>query len=261
LQKAQNDGVALSTASELRAIPGKGIAGVVDQHTVAAGNAALMLDLGIALPSTIDSNATATILHVAVDGKYCGHLEAEDALRSGAKEAMHELHALGVKTMILTGDNMQAAQHIAQAAGIDQVKAELLPEAKLAAIRELQSEGRKVAMVGDGINDAAALAQADAGLAIGTGTDLAREAGDAILLRGEPQQIVDAIRLARQTVHVMRQNLGWALGYNVVGIPVAAGALYPVLGIFLSPVIASAAMALSSVSVLSNSLRLRSSKI
>jgi Cu+-exporting ATPase len=225
---------------------------------ITAGNTSLMRDLGVDLPSLTASDSPATFLHIAVEGKYSGRLDAQDVLRPGAKEAMAALHALGLKTVMLTGDSTQAAEQIARAAGIDQVKAELLPDDKLAAIRDLQSAGRKVAMVGDGINDAAALAQADAGLAIGTGTDLARDAGDAILLRGEPQQIVDGILLARRTVRVMRQNLGWALGYNVIGIPIAAGALFPLLGILLSPVIASAAMALSSVSVLSNSLRLRS---
>ena len=257
LQKAQSEDLSLASVSALRVVPGKGVIGVVGQRTVAAGNIVLMRDLEITLPQLAASDSPATFLYIAVDGKYGGRLDAEDALRPGAKEAISTLHSLGLKTVMLTGDNTQTAEHIAHAAGIEQFRAELLPDAKLAAIRELQSGGRKVAMVGDGINDAAALAQADAGLAIGTGTDLAREAGDAILLHGEPQQIVDAILLARQTVRVMRQNLGWALGYNVVGIPVAAGALYPFFGILLSPVIASAAMALSSVSVLSNSLRLR----
>ncbi len=257
--RAQSDGIGLSSVDDLRVTPGKGVIGTVNHQTIAAGNASLMQDLGIDLP-VMSTDSSATLLHIAVDGTYRGWLEAQDVLRPGAREAIGKLHALGLKTVMLTGDNEQAANYIAQAAEIDEVKAQLLPDAKLAAIRELQSRGSKVAMVGDGINDAAALVQADAGLAIGTGTDLAREAGDAILLRGEPQQIVDAILLARATVHVMRQNLGWALGYNVLGIPIAAGVLFPVLGILLNPIIASAAMALSSVSVLSNSLRLRSFK-
>jgi Cu+-exporting ATPase len=254
--KAQAEGVQLAPVSDLRVFPGKGIVGFVNHQQVAAGNASLMQELGISMPFS-PSDSTATLLHFAVSDTYGGRLEAQDVLRSGAKDAVSDLHALGIETIMLTGDHAQAAKSMAQAAGIQQVKADLLPDAKLAAIRDLQATGRKVAMAGDGINDAAALAQADAGLAMGTGTDLAREAGDAILLRGEPRQIVDAILLARRTVRVMRQNLGWALGYNVLGIPIAAGVLYPVLGILLSPVIASAAMALSSVSVLSNSLRLR----
>jgi Cu+-exporting ATPase len=255
--KAQAERIQLSPVNDLRVVPGKGVTGSVDRHAVAAGNAALMQELGIVIPP-VSSDSPATSLYIAVDGSYRGRLEAQDTLRPGAKEAVDKLHALGLNTVMLTGDNARAANHVAHLAGIKQVRAELLPDAKLAAIRDLQGTARKVAMVGDGINDAAALAQADAGLAIGTGTDLAREAGDAILLHGEPQQIVDAILLARQTVRVMRQNLGWALGYNILGIPIAAGVLYPVLSVLLSPVIASAAMALSSVSVLGNSLRLRS---
>ncbi|HYK34649.1 heavy metal translocating P-type ATPase [Alloacidobacterium sp.] len=257
IMKAQAEGIQLSAVSDLRVLPGKGVTGIIDGRTVAAGNASLLQELGVNIAIS-PSGSLATLLHVAVDGVYRGRLEAQDVLRSGAREVIAKLHALGMKTVMLTGDNAQSANYIASAAGIEEVRAGLLPDAKLAVIRELQAGGSKVAMVGDGINDAAALAQADAGLAIGTGTDLAREAGDAILLRGEPQQIGDAIVLARQTVRVMRQNLGWALGYNVLGIPIAAGVLYPLLGILLSPVIASAAMALSSVSVLSNSLRLRS---
>lgn len=257
ITKAQAEGIQLSKVSDLRVVPGKGVTGIVESHIVAAGNVSLMQELGISIPVSTNGSI-ATLLHVVVDGTYRGRLEAQDVLRPGAKEAVANLHALGLKTVMLTGDNAQSANYIASAAGIEQAKAGLLPDAKLAVIRELQASGGKVAMVGDGINDAAALAQADAGLAVGTGTDLAREAGDAILLRGEPRQVVDSILLARQTVRVMRQNLGWALGYNVLGIPIAAGVLYPLLGILLSPVFASAAMALSSVSVLSNSLRLRS---
>jgi len=255
--KARAEGIQLSTVNDMRVIPGKGVTGTIDHHTVTAGNSSLMQELGIDIPVS-PSGSSATLLHVALDRTYLGRLEAKDVLRAGAAEAISRLHTLGLKTVMLTGDNAEAAKCIAQAVGIEEVKAELLPNAKLAAIRDLQISGRKVAMVGDGINDAAALAQADAGLAIGTGTDLAREAGDAILLRGEPQQIIEAILLARRTVHVMRQNLGWALGYNVLGIPVAAGMLYPMLGILLNPIVASAAMAFSSISVLSNSLRLRS---
>lgn len=260
LQKAREKELSLTPVSDLRVIPGKGISGTVHGKTVAAGNIAWMRDLEVSVPE-VELSATATPLYIAVDNQYSGRLYAEDVLRPGAKEAIEAMHSLRLRTVMLTGDSRQAARHIAEAAGINEVEFELLPDAKVAAIRKLQATGHKVAMVGDGINDAAALAQADAGLAVGTGTDLAREAGDAILLRGEPHQILDAIRLARQTVRVMRQNLGWALGYNVLSIPIAAGALYPLMGILLSPVIASAAMALSSVSVLSNSLRIRSFRI
>jgi Cu+-exporting ATPase len=254
--KAMSEKVQLSTATDVRVIPGKGIVGTVDGRSVAAGSLSLMKELGVQVPNT-KSDTPVTLLHVASNNTYLGRLEAQDMLRPGATEVIDKLHALGLETVMLTGDNAEAANYIAQKAAIDQVKAGLLPDAKLAAIRDLQASGHKVAMVGDGINDAAALAQADAGLAIGSGTDLAREAGDAILLRGEPQQILEAILLARQTVRVMRQNLWWAIGYNVLGIPIAAGVLYPMLGILLNPIIASAAMALSSVSVLSNSLTLR----
>jgi Cu+-exporting ATPase len=258
LKRAQAEGIQLSSIEDVRAIPGKGLAGTVNQHRVAAGNAALLRDLGVTVPASATPTSTATVLHIALDETYCGWLEAQDSLRSGAKQTIEILHQLGLQTAMLTGDSKAAARAIAAETGITDVRAELLPDDKLSAIRDLQAAGRKVAMVGDGINDAAALAQADAGLAMGTGTDLAREAGDAILLRGEPRQIIDAIRLARQTLRIMRQNLAWALGYNLLGIPIAAGILYPSMGILLSPVIASAAMALSSVSVLSNSLRLRS---
>lgn len=250
-------GIALSDASDVRAIPGKGLAGSVQGSTVAAGNRALMLDLGIAVPETATARAGETSLYVAVEGRYAGLLTARDGVRPGAAEAVSRLKRMGMRVAMLTGDNRAAADEVARAVGLDETYAELLPEAKLAKIRELQTQGCKIAMVGDGINDAAALAQADAGLAIGTGTDLAREAGDAILLRGEPLQIVTALTLARNTLRVMRQNLGWALGYNAIGIPIAAGALYPWTGLLLNPAVAAAAMALSSVSVLANSLRLK----
>lgn len=245
------------TADDVRAVPGKGIQGTVNGHRVTAGNAALMHDLGVAIPESTAAEPGTTTMYVAENGKLAGVIEARDTLRSSAPAAIAGLQRLGIRTAILTGDAPAPAQAIAHATGIDQVWAGLLPDQKLDKIRELQQQGHRVAMAGDGINDAAAISQADAGLAMGTGADLAREAGDAILLHGEPRQILDALQLARQTLRVMRQNLGWAFGYNLLGIPIAAGVLYPAFGILLSPAIASAAMALSSVSVLSNSLRLR----
>jgi Cu+-exporting ATPase len=216
-----------------------------------------MAEQGIPLPESAITRAGETALYIAVDGRYAGLLAARDQVRHGASDAISSLRRSGLRTIMLTGDNRPAAEEVGRAVLLDKIHAGLSPQDKLEKIRELQQQGRKVAMVGDGINDAAALAQADAGLAVGTGTDLAREAGDAILLSGEPAQIVAAFALARQTLRIMRQNLGWALGYNVVGIPIAAGVLYPATGILLSPAVAAAAMALSSVSVLANSLRLK----
>jgi P-type Cu+ transporter len=257
LEYALARGIMTADASDVRAIPGKGLTGMVQGTTVIAGNRTLMLESGVSLPEGATARAGETPLYIAVNGNYAGLLTAQDSVRAGAKQTVSELKRMGLQVVMLTGDNRAAADEVARAMAIDQSYEELLPEAKLAKIRELQSAGRKVAMAGDGINDAAALAQADAGLAIGTGTDLAREAGDAILLRGEPLQVVAALALARSTLRIMRQNLGWALGYNLIGIPIAAGALYPTTGLLLNPAVAAAAMALSSVSVLANSLRLK----
>jgi P-type Cu+ transporter len=249
--------IVTANATDARAIPGKGVTGTVDDSTVAAGNRALMLDIGVDIPKTAIARTGETLLYIAIDGLYAGLITARDSLRPGAVEAVSMLKRMGMQVAMLTGDSQATADEVAQAVGLGQSYAELLPEQKLEKIRELQRAGRRVAMVGDGINDAAALAQANAGLAFGTGTDLAREAGDAILLRGEPLQIVTALELAQRALRVMRQNLGWALGYNVIGIPIAAGALYPITGLLLNPAVAAAAMALSSVSVLANSLRLK----
>jgi len=216
-----------------------------------------MQELGVAIPENTVTEPGTTAMYVARDRQFLGVIEARDTLRKSAVATIAALRRLGIRTAMLTGDTASTADAIARAAGIDQVWAGLLPDQKLEKIRELQHQGHRVAMAGDGINDAAAISQADAGLAMGTGADLTREAGDAILLHGEPRQILDALLLARQALRVMRQNLGWAFGYNLLGIPIAAGVLYPAFGILLSPAIASAAMALSSVSVLANSLRLR----
>lgn len=259
LQAAEERGISIPAAEEVRAIPGKGIQGRVHGTALAAGNQALMDELKIApSPDPAASGPGATRMYVAINGVLAGIIEARDSLRPSAVEALAGLRRLGIRTAMLTGDAPDTAQAIANAAGIESVWAGLLPDQKLEKIRELQQQGHRVGMAGDGINDAAAISQADAGLAMGTGADLAREAGDAILLHGEPRQILDAVLLARRALRTMRQNLGWAFGYNVLGIPIAAGALYPAFGILLSPAIASAAMALSSVSVLTNSLRLRS---
>ena len=256
LSAAEQRGVRVPAAEGVHAVPGKGIRGAINGLPASAGNAALMRDLGIAVTEA-SGDAGTTQMFVSRDGLIVGTIEARDTLRATAAESIAALRQMGIRTAMLTGDTPPTAETIARAAGIDEVWAGLLPEQKLEKIRELQRAGRRVAMAGDGINDAAALSQADAGLAMGTGADLAREAGDAILLHGEPRQIVDAVLLARRALRTMRQNLGWAFGYNLLGIPIAAGALYPAFGILLSPAIASAAMALSSVSVLANSLRLR----
>ena len=257
LSAAEKHNLPAPAAEQVRAVPGKGIQGLVGGARAAAGNAALMQELGVALPENGATEPGTTAMYVARDGRLLGLIEARDTLRTSAADTITRLRRLGIHTAMLTGDTASTADAIARAAGIDQVWAGLLPDQKLDKIRDLQRQGHRVAMAGDGINDAAAISQADAGLAMGTGADLAREAGDAILLHCEPRQILDALLLARQTLRVMRENLGWAFGYNLLGIPIAAGVLYPAFGILLSPAIASAAMALSSVSVLSNSLRLR----
>jgi Cu+-exporting ATPase len=193
---------------------------------------------------------------VNIDGALAGLLAIADPVRASSARAIARLRSLGLDVVLLTGDVQVTAESIAREVGITRVIAGVLPDGKVSAVRELQEQGKVVAMVGDGINDAPALARADVGIAMGTGTDVAIEAGDIALLRGDLASVVDAIQLSRRTMRTMRQNLFWAFIYNVLGIPVAAGALYPAFGILLSPILASGAMALSSVSVVSNSLRL-----
>ena len=194
---------------------------------------------------------------LAVDGVLAGLLAIADPLRPTAAETVRALRDRGLEVVLITGDHERTAHAIARAAGIDRVVAEASPEEKVAEITRLRESGHVVAMVGDGINDAPALASADVGIAIGTGTDIAIEAADIALMRGDPRSVVDAIDLSRRTMRTMRQNLFWAFVYNVIGIPIAAGVLYPAFGLLLNPVLASAAMAFSSVSVVTNSLRLR----
>jgi Cu+-exporting ATPase len=196
-------------------------------------------------------------MFVAANGSLAGIIAVADPIRASSRDAIAQMHAMGLRVVMLTGDNERTAQAIARAAGVDAVVAGVLPEGKVAEVQRLQQTGQVVAMVGDGINDAPALAQADVGMAIGSGTDVAVDAGDIVLMRGDLHGVVRAIALSRRTMRTMKQNLFWAFIYNVMGIPVAAGALYPAFGLQLSPILASAAMAFSSVSVVANSLRLR----
>jgi Cu+-exporting ATPase len=245
-------------AEEVQVLPGRGLTAKVEGRECLLGNEALFKEFSVPLPDGIaPPEPGVTRLWMALDGVAAGCFDARDALREDAAEAVAALRRAGLRVLMLTGDSADAAAPIAKQAGITEVEAGLDPAGKLARIRALQKGGLRVAMVGDGINDAAALAQADAGIAMGTGADLAQEAGDVLLLRARPSAIPAALDLARSTLRVMHQNLVWAVGYNLLGIPLAAGALYPSFYILLSPWLAAAAMAFSSVSVLANSLRLR----
>jgi Cu+-exporting ATPase len=245
--------VEVGEPADFRALPGRGVSAVVDGRQVLAGTRRLLAEEGV---ETTGLPADAAVC-VAVDGKAAGALSVADTVKPGAPETVAELTALGVEVVMLTGDSRTNAEAVAREVGIRAVRAEVLPADKADAVGELRRDGSVVAMVGDGINDAPALARADVGIAIGTGTDVAIEAGEVILMSGEPGGVVDAIRLSRRTMKTIRQNLVWAFLYNTLGIPIAAGVFYPVLGFLLKPVIAAGAMALSSVSVVTNSLRLR----
>jgi Cu+-exporting ATPase len=255
---ARGLGLAWKPAEDVQILPGRGLTAKVEGLDCLLGNEALFQEFFIPLPQGIaPPDAGVTRLWMALDNAPAGYFDARDALRPDAAEAIAALRQAGLRVLMLTGDSQVAAVPIAKQAGIAEVEAGLDPAGKLARIRALQQSGLRVAMVGDGINDAAALAQADAGIAMGSGADLAQEAGDVLLLRTQPSAIPAALGLARQTLHIMRQNLWWAVGYNLLGIPLAAGLLYPAFHILLTPWLAAAAMALSSVCVLGNSLRLR----
>jgi len=262
IDAAKARGLQWQPAEDAQVLPGRGLTARVKTsvggHDCVLGNEALFSEFGIVLPGDVAApEPGVTRLWMAVDGTAAGYFDARDALRPDAADAIATLRREGLRVLMLTGDSAAAAAPIAEQAGITEVEAGLDPAGKLKRIRELQKSGLRVAMVGDGINDAAALAQADAGISMGSGADLAQEAGDVLLLRAQPSAIPAALDLARETLRIMRQNLGWAVGYNLIGIPLAAGLLYPAFHILLTPWLAAAAMALSSVCVLGNSLRLR----
>ena len=260
--EAQARDIALDEVSGFESVTGKGVRGKIGGHDVLIGTEALLREHGVSLSAlspqrSAFSAASRTVVLIATDGRPAGLLAIADPIKETSRAAVTELRKLGLDLVLLTGDNEQTGQAIANEVGIRRVVANVLPDGKVAEVKRLQAEGHVVAMAGDGINDAPALAQADIGIAMGTGTDIAMDAGDVTLMRGDLTGVADAIRLSRRTMRTMKQNLFWAFIYNVVGIPVAAGVLYPAFGVLLSPVIASAAMAMSSVSVVSNSLRLR----
>jgi Cu+-exporting ATPase len=258
IDHARQLGLTWTPAQEVQVLPGRGLTARVEGHAIMLGNPALFQEWGIRLPADPDPpQPGVSRLWMAVDQKPAGYFDAQDALRPDAPEAVAALKSMGLRVLMLTGDSAEAAAPIAAQAGITEMEASLDPAGKLDRIRALQKSGLRVGMVGDGINDAGALAQAEAGLAMAGGADLAQEAGDVLLLRARLGSIPAALELAAATLRVMRQNLAWAAGYNLLGIPLAAGVLYPAFHLLLTPWLAASAMALSSVCVLANSLRLK----
>ncbi len=255
-------GVELADVESFESVTGKGVTGRVDGRSVGVGNRNLFESLGID-PGTLSGKAEAlrkegqTVMFVAVDGKAAGLLGVADPVKGTTPEAIRQLHGEGIRIVMLTGDSKTTAEAVARKLGIDEVMAEVLPDQKADAVKRLQGEGRIVAMAGDGINDAPALAQAQVGIAMGTGTDVAMESAGVTLVKGDLRGIVRARRLSRATMRNIKQNLFFAFAYNALGVPVAAGVLFPFFGILLSPIIAAAAMSFSSVSVVGNALRLR----
>lgn len=259
---AEAQGLKPLPVAEFQSLTGRGVVGMINGRNVALGNAQLMKDSGIATDILTNSMETLrqqgqTVVMIGIDGKAAGLLGVADPIKPTAFKALADLHKEGIRVVMLTGDNRTTAEFVAKSLRIDQLQAEVLPEQKTEVIKKLQGEGRIVAMAGDGINDAPALAAAHIGIAMGTGTDVAMESSGITLVKGDLMGLVKARHLSRATLRNIRQNLFFAFIYNALGVPVAAGALYPFFGILLSPMIAAAAMSLSSVSVIGNALRLR----
>ncbi|WP_457671419.1 copper-transporting P-type ATPase, partial [Thiolapillus sp.] len=263
---AEEQGIKLSSITEFDSITGQGVKGVAEERSVALGNRKLMESLSIDVEALLGVAETGraegqTVMYVAIDGKAAGLIGVADPIKETTAEAIRDLHGEGVQVVMLTGDNSTTAQAVARKLNIDRVEAEVMPDQKAEVVKKLQAEGHIVAMAGDGINDAPALAQSHVGIAMGTGTDVAMESAGVTLVKGDLRGIVRARRLSRHTMRNIRQNLFFAFIYNSLGVPVAAGVLYPAFGLLLSPIIAAAAMSFSSVSVITNALRLKRAKI
>lgn len=266
VEGAKNRGLLLSEPDGFKSVPGRGIDAFVGGMHVLAGNSKLMSESGIDASAaqqdakTLSSRGR-TLMYVAIDGKLCALMAAADTVKPSSKQAIAKLKAMGIQVVMITGDNKATADAIAKEVGIDRVLSDVLPQDKSSEVKKLQESGQKVAMVGDGINDAPALVQADVGMAIGTGTDVAVESADIVLMRGDLNEVSAAIALSRATIRNIKQNLFWAFFYNLAGIPIAAGLLFAFGGPLLNPIYAGGAMALSSVSVVMNALRLKSFKL
>jgi len=264
---AADRGIALRPVADFRSVAGGGVAGLVDSRAAAVGNPDFLAGEGVSLDAALEGRAASlqsdgmTVLLVGIDRRLAGLLAVADPIKESSRDAIAQLHALGVRLVMVTGDNRRTAGAVARQLGLDRFEAEVGPAGKIEWIKSLQREGCAVAMAGDGVNDAPALAAADVGIAMGTGADVAMESAGVTLVSGDLRGIARAIRLSRATMANIRQNLVFAFAYNVLGIPVAAGALYPLLGLTLNPMMAAAAMSLSSVSVVTNSLRLRAIRL
>jgi Cu+-exporting ATPase len=267
VEGAKDRSVELSAVGDFDSIPGGGVRGSVGGTKALIGNRKFLLDNGVSNLSTLDERADElrqqgrTVVYVAVVGTFAGLVAVSDPIKESTPEAVKTLHELGLRIIMLTGDNEKTARTVAEQLGIDEFEGGVRPEDKRERIKSLQADGRTVAMAGDGINDAPALAEADVGIAMGTGTDVAIESAGVTLVKGDLRGIVKAVNLSRRTMRNIRQNLFFAFIYNALGVPVAAGVLYPVMGLLLNPMIAAAAMSFSSVSVIGNALRLRTIRL
>jgi Cu+-exporting ATPase len=266
VRAAAERNIALGRPSAFQAHSGRGVAGEIEGHAVALGNLKLFRELAIDIGRLLDQADSLrasgnTVMILAVDGKPAGLIGVADPIKPSTEEAIRALHNDGLRLVMVSGDNKATAGHVSRQLGLDDVRAEVLPQDKGEIVKQFQKEGHVVAMAGDGINDALALAQANVGIAMGTGTDIAMESAGITLLKGDLRGIVRARALSTATMRNIRQNLFLAFVYNAIGIPIAAGVLYPFLGLLLSPMIASAAMTFSSVSVITNALRLRRIKL
>ena len=264
VKAGEEKGLELKDVEQFMAIPGNGIKAVIENRDVLLGNKKLMTDKDVEITLQRESDRLAiegkTPMYIAIEGKLAGIIAVADIVKESSRYAINSLHNMGIEVVMITGDNKRTAEAMAKQVGIDMVLAEVLPGDKANEVKKFQEQGKKVAMVGDGINDAPALAQADIGIAIGSGTDVAMESADIVLMKSDLRDVATAIQLSKKTIINIKQSLFWALGYNSIGIPIAAGVLYLLGGPLLNPMIGSAAMAMSSVSVVSNSLRLRKFK-